>query len=221
MFLVIEMKHWARPATLLKKRLWHRCFKSTFFYRNTSVAAFEYRNGTLSKACNFIKKNFINTFFTEHLWTTTSIFHNTVLAFSTAEFKQVNSGYVLTTKILVDNRDFVCHRESSSQLQVKHYCALWKRSLPKIFGWNVIYLSRYWITYFTLRVYLKLNVFSKNKIKLITFPKKYQDILTKIINETDIKMSQINLFQTKDLLRFKLTFQMLCTNLLFQTSFLN
>ena len=79
---------------------------SRFFNKNETLAQV-----FSNEFCTIFKNNF----FKEHLWTTTSIFHNTVSAFSTAEFKQVNSGYVLTTEIFVDNQDFVCHRESSSK----------------------------------------------------------------------------------------------------------
>ena len=54
-----------RPATLLKKRLWHRCFPVNFV--------------------KFLRTPFLqNTFFTEHLWTTAStrsIYCNTCALF--------------------------------------------------------------------------------------------------------------------------------------------
>ena len=107
---------------IFSKALARRCSVKNVFLKllknspEKTCSRFFNKNETLAQVfSNEFCTIFKNNFFKEHLWTTTSIFHNTVSAFSTAEFKQVNSGYVLTTEIFVDNQDFVCHRESSSK----------------------------------------------------------------------------------------------------------
>ena len=72
----------APPATLLKKRRWHRCFPVNFAkFLGTSFLQNPSGGCLRLKACNFIKKETLtqvfsrelceiskNTFFTEHLW---------------------------------------------------------------------------------------------------------------------------------------------------------
>ena len=94
-----------RPATLLKKRLWHRCFP-----------------------VNFVK-NFINTFFTEHILATASAHAMNLLLFLILE--RVNLIIVL---ICCKNMTIIFSKiiSNSFYVQIVSYC-IGKKHLKKYF----------------------------------------------------------------------------------------